>query len=136
MGRRSKTNGGALWEWPSPKIPAPGALPAFFRSWALAERLQFPISTNAGGRMGVLITIIIGFFVGLFARFLKPGNDQMGIIMTTLLGIAGAFVGGYLGQVFGIYQPGEPVGFFGSVIGAILVLMVASLMFRGRRSAI
>ena len=86
--------------------------------------------------MGVVITLIIGFFVGLFARFLKPGNDQMGIIMTTILGIAGAFVGGYLGQAFGIYQPGEPVGFFGSVIGAIVVLLIAGLLFGSRRTVI
>ena len=86
--------------------------------------------------MGILVTIIIGFFVGLFARFLKPGDDQMGFIMTTLLGVAGAFVGGYLGQAFGIYRVGEPVGFFGSVIGAILVLLIVGLLFGNRRRTI
>lgn len=86
--------------------------------------------------MGILITIILGFFVGLIARFLKPGDDSMGFIMTTLLGIAGAFVGGYLGQAFGFYQVGEPVGFFGSVIGAILVLLIVGLLLGNRRRAV
>lgn len=74
--------------------------------------------------MGVIGTIVIGFFVGLVARFVKPGNDRMGFIMTTLLGIAGAFVGSYLGQVFGIYAPGEPAGFIGAVLGAIILLVL------------
>ncbi|MDZ4663217.1 MAG: GlsB/YeaQ/YmgE family stress response membrane protein [Pseudomonadota bacterium] len=72
--------------------------------------------------MGIIGTIVIGFLVGLVARFLKPGDDKMGFIFTTLLGIAGAFLGSYLGQVFGIYQIGEPAGFMGAVVGAILVL--------------
>lgn len=71
--------------------------------------------------------IVIGFFTGLVARFLKPGDDSMGFIVTTLLGIVGAMVGSYLGQVFGIYQVGEPVGFLGAVVGAILVLTVVKL---------
>lgn len=74
--------------------------------------------------MGIIGTIVIGFFVGLVARFVKPGNDRMGFIMTTLLGIAGAFVGSYLGQVFGIYAPGEPAGFIGAVLGAIILLVL------------
>ena len=66
--------------------------------------------------------IIIGFFVGLVARFVKPGDDKMGIILTTVVGIVGAIVGTYLGQAMGIYQEGEPAGFIGAVLGAILVL--------------
>jgi uncharacterized membrane protein YeaQ/YmgE (transglycosylase-associated protein family) len=80
--------------------------------------------------MGILGTIVIGFLIGLVARFLKPGNDKMGIFMTTLVGIAGAFFGGYLGQVFGIYRVGEPAGFIGSVVGAILILMMLSAIAR------
>lgn len=80
--------------------------------------------------MGIIGTIVIGFLIGLVARFLKPGNDKMGIIMTTLVGIAGAFFGGYLGQLFGIYQVGEPAGFIGSVVGAILVLMMLAAVSR------
>lgn len=76
--------------------------------------------------MGVIMTIIIGFLVGLIARFLKPGNDKMGFIMTTIVGIAGAFLGSFIGQAFGIYEQGEPAGFIGAVIGAILVLALLS----------
>lgn len=83
--------------------------------------------------MGVIVTIIIGFIVGLAARFLKPGDDSMGFIMTTLVGIGGAFLGSYLGQSFGIYQVGEPVGFIGAVVGAILLLMILKLFFGRRR---
>lgn len=74
--------------------------------------------------MGIIGTIIIGFFAGLVARFLKPGDDRMGFLMTTLVGIGGAFVGSYLGQVLGLYQVGEPAGFFGAVIGSIAVLAI------------
>ena len=72
--------------------------------------------------MGIIGTIIIGFLVGLVARFLKSGDDKMGFILTSVLGIVGAFVGTYLGQSFGIYQVGEPAGFIGAVIGALIVL--------------
>jgi uncharacterized membrane protein YeaQ/YmgE (transglycosylase-associated protein family) len=78
--------------------------------------------------MGIIGTIIIGFIVGLVARFIKPGDDKMGFIMTTLLGIVGAFVGAYLGQAMGIYQVGEPAGFLASVLGAILVLAILKLV--------
>lgn len=72
--------------------------------------------------MGIIGTIIIGFLVGLVARFIKPGDDALGFIGTTIVGIVGAFVGSYLGQAFGIYQVGEPIGFIGAVIGAMIVL--------------
>lgn len=72
--------------------------------------------------MGIIGTIIIGFLVGLVARFLKSGDDKMGFILTSVLGIVGAFVGTYLGQSFGIYEVGEPAGFIGAVIGALIVL--------------
>ncbi len=82
--------------------------------------------------MAIIGTIVIGFLVGLFARFLKPGNDKMGMILTTLVGISGAFVGSYLGQVLGIYEVGEPAGFLGAVVGAILVLILLRAV-TGRR---
>lgn len=84
--------------------------------------------------MGIIMTIIIGFIVGLVARFIKPGNDSMGFIMTTLLGIVGAFVGGYLGQVLGFYQVGEPVGFLMSVIGAIILMFIVQAITGRRRT--
>ncbi|MGZ3789572.1 MAG: GlsB/YeaQ/YmgE family stress response membrane protein [Bacteriovorax sp.] len=72
--------------------------------------------------MGIIGTIIIGFFVGLVARFVKPGDDKMGVLFTTLLGIAGAFVGRFIGQAMGIYSSNAPAGFVGAVLGAVLVL--------------
>lgn len=79
--------------------------------------------------MEIISTIVIGFIVGLLARFIKPGDDRMGIIMTTLVGIGGAFVGAYLGQALGIYQPDEPAGFLGALVGAILFLVVLKMIF-------
>ena len=69
-------------------------------------------------------TLFIGFVVGLVARYLKPGNDGMGIILTTVLGIAGSFVASYGGQALGLYQPGQGAGFLGALIGAIVLLYV------------
>lgn len=77
------------------------------------------------GDSGIIGTIIIGFLAGLVARFIKPGDDKAGLIMTTILGIIGAFVGSFLGQAFGIYGPNEPAGFIGAVVGAIIVLSIA-----------
>jgi len=81
--------------------------------------------------MGIIGTILVGFIVGLIARAVKPGNDGMGIIMTTLLGIAGALLAGFLGQSLGLYAAGEPAGWIASVIGAVLLLIVVG-MVRGR----
>lgn len=75
--------------------------------------------------MGIIGLIITGLFAGLIARFLIPGKTKPGgLIMTTILGIIGSFVAGYLGQMLGLYEVGEPVGFLGAVIGAILVIFV------------
>jgi uncharacterized membrane protein YeaQ/YmgE (transglycosylase-associated protein family) len=74
--------------------------------------------------MSILGTLFIGLIAGFIARALKPGNDGMGWIMTAILGVAGAFVAGYLGVALGFYQQGEPVGFIASVIGAILLLVI------------
>ena len=74
--------------------------------------------------MGLIYTIVIGFIVGLVARFLKPGDDSMGWIMTILLGIGGALLATYGGQALGIYQAGQGAGFIGSVIGAIILLVI------------
>src|SRR5205085_8719636 len=91
-----------------------------------------PINHRQGEDMGILTMIIVGFIVGLLARALKPGNDRMGIIMTTLVGIAGSFLAGWAGQAMGLYRPGQPVGWIASIIGAIVLLVIVSL-FRGRR---
>lgn len=82
--------------------------------------------------MSIIIMIIVGFVVGLIARALMPGDQSMGIIMTTVLGIIGAVVAGFLGESMGWYAPGEPVGWIGSVVGAVIVLFVVGLVMRKR----
>ncbi len=74
--------------------------------------------------MGIISTIFIGLIVGLIARFLKPGDDSMGWIMTILLGIGGAIAATYGGQALGFYQAGQGAGFIGAVIGAVVLLVI------------
>jgi uncharacterized membrane protein YeaQ/YmgE (transglycosylase-associated protein family) len=80
--------------------------------------------------MTILWTILIGFVIGMVARMLKPGRDVSGFVLTTVLGIAGSFVGTYIGQTLGLYQSGEAAGFIMSVIGAIILLVIWSLAVR------
>lgn len=87
------------------------------------------------GNNNWIVTILIGFVVGLLARFLKPGNDKMGIILTTLLGIAGAVAASFVGQYFGWYAPGQAAGFIGALLGAIVILIIVSL-FRRKRTTL
>lgn len=68
--------------------------------------------------------VVVGFVVGLLARAILPGTQSLGIILTALLGIAGSFVAGFVGQALGWYQAGQGAGFIGSVIGAIVLLFV------------
>lgn len=85
--------------------------------------------------MGIIWTIIIGFLAGVIAKFIMPGpNEPSGFILTTILGIVGAFVATYLGQALGWYGPGQGAGLVGAVVGAIIVLLVYG-MVAGRRSA-
>ena len=74
--------------------------------------------------MGFLWTIIIGFVAGLIAKFLTPGREPSGFILTTLLGIVGALVATWLGQAVGWYRAGEGAGLIGAVVGAVIVLAV------------
>ena len=76
----------------------------------------------------ILWTLLIGLIVGGIAKLLMPGKDPGGCIITILLGIAGAFVAGYLGRLVGWYQPGDPAGFIASVIGAMLLLLIYRLI--------
>ena len=85
--------------------------------------------------MTIIWAIIIGFIVGLVAKFLMPGRDPGGFIVTTLLGIVGALVATFLGQAMGIYAAGQAAGFIGAVIGAIVVLLVYH-MIRGKRTVV
>ena len=87
--------------------------------------------------MSILWTIIIGFVAGVIAKFITPGsNEPSGFIVTTILGIIGAFVATWLGQAMGWYGPNEGAGLIGAVVGAIIVLvvwgMVASRQSAGR----
>ncbi|MFF7399249.1 GlsB/YeaQ/YmgE family stress response membrane protein [Achromobacter sp. NPDC008082] len=82
--------------------------------------------------MSIVIMIIVGFIVGLIARAIMPGDQNMGIIMTTILGIVGAVVAGFLGQSLGWYAQGEPAGWIASVVGAIIVLFVVGLIAKKR----
>jgi uncharacterized membrane protein YeaQ/YmgE (transglycosylase-associated protein family) len=83
--------------------------------------------------MSILWTIIIGFLAGVIAKFAMPGdNEPSGFILTTVLGIVGAFVATYLGQSIGWYRAGEGAGLLGAVVGAIIVLFVYGL-FAGRQ---
>ncbi|MEY4880506.1 MAG: hypothetical protein RJB62_1975 [Pseudomonadota bacterium] len=84
--------------------------------------------------MGILLTIIIGFIAGIVAKFLMPGrNEPSGFILTTVLGILGAFLATYLGQYLGWYAPGESAGFLGAVVGAIIILAIWSVVSGNRR---
>jgi uncharacterized membrane protein YeaQ/YmgE (transglycosylase-associated protein family) len=86
--------------------------------------------------MSILWTIIIGFVAGVIAKFIMPGdNEPAGFVLTAILGIVGAFVATYLGQALGWYGPGEGAGLIGAVVGAIIVLLVYS-MVAGRRRAV
>ena len=86
--------------------------------------------------MGILWTIIIGFIAGVIAKYIMPGdNEPTGFILTAILGIVGAFVATFLGQALGWYQPGEGAGLIGAVVGAVVVLLVYSMVV-GRRRAI
>jgi uncharacterized membrane protein YeaQ/YmgE (transglycosylase-associated protein family) len=83
--------------------------------------------------MGILWTIIIGFIAGVIAKFIVPGgNEPSGFILTTILGIVGAFVATYLGQAIGWYRAGEGAGLIGAVVGAIIVLAIWGAITRRR----
>lgn len=81
--------------------------------------------------MGIITTLIIGLIVGALAKLLMPGKDPGGIIVTILLGIAGAFLARFLGQALGLYGEGERAGIFASLLGAILLLAIYRLLRRG-----
>lgn len=86
--------------------------------------------------MHILITLLIGLAVGIVAKLLMPGKDPGGFIITTLLGIAGAFVAKWIGQQLGWYGPTDPAGFIASVGGAMVLLLLYRLLFRRRRHAV
>jgi uncharacterized membrane protein YeaQ/YmgE (transglycosylase-associated protein family) len=81
--------------------------------------------------MDILIWIVFGLVVGVVAKFVMPGRDPGGMIVTIVLGIVGALLGGWIGRALGVYQPGQPAGFIMAVIGAVVVLAVYRLAFSG-----
>jgi uncharacterized membrane protein YeaQ/YmgE (transglycosylase-associated protein family) len=88
--------------------------------------------------MGIILTIIIGFIAGVIAKLITPGkNEPSGFILTTILGIVGAFVATWLGQSLGWYRPGEGAGLVGAIVGAVIVLLVwGAVMGRARTERI
>ena len=81
--------------------------------------------------MGIIWTIIIGFIAGIIAKFIMPGrNEPSGFVLTTILGIIGAFVATWLGQALGWYRVGEGAGLIGAVVGSIIVLAIWGMIAR------
>ncbi|MFC4623496.1 GlsB/YeaQ/YmgE family stress response membrane protein [Comamonas nitrativorans] len=74
--------------------------------------------------MGIIVTIVVGFIVGLIARAVMPGTQKLGFILTTLLGIGGSLAAGYGGAALGLYPAGSSAGWIASVIGAVVLLFV------------
>jgi len=81
--------------------------------------------------MHIIWTVVVGFLVGVVAKFIHPGREGMGFIMTTVLGIGGSVVATFLGQALGLYQAGSTAGFLGAVIGAIILLVIYGVI-KGR----
>jgi uncharacterized membrane protein YeaQ/YmgE (transglycosylase-associated protein family) len=83
-----------------------------------------------GGSHGIIMTFIIGLIVGIVAKFLMPGRDPGGFIITAIIGIVGSFVATWVGQAIGWYHAGQTAGFIGSVIGAIILLLIYHMVRR------
>ena len=77
--------------------------------------------------------VLFGLVVGLVAKLLMPGRDPGGLIITTLLGIVGAVIGGFVGRSLGLYGPGEPAGFLMATLGAVVLLLLYRMMRRPAR---
>lgn len=86
--------------------------------------------------MGVLGWVLFGLVVGAIAKLLMPGRDPGGFIITILLGIAGALIGGFIGRAAGWYGPNEPAGFLMSLLGAVVLLALYRVMIGRRRTVV
>ncbi|MCE9611826.1 MAG: GlsB/YeaQ/YmgE family stress response membrane protein [Chthoniobacter sp.] len=82
--------------------------------------------------MAIISALVIGLIVGAIAKLLMPGNDPGGWIITIAIGLVGSFIGTYLGQALGWYHQGEPAGFIGSIVGAMILLGLYRLVAKGR----
>ena len=87
---------------------------------------------NVFGGSSWLWIILVGFVVGVLARLLKPGRQNMGIILTTLLGIGGALLAAWVGRTMGWYEADAPVGFLASLVGAIVILVLVAFVRKKR----
>jgi len=92
-----------------------------------------PSAEHGEAAMGILWIIIVGFVAGIIARLLAPGpNKPTGFILTTVLGIAGAFLATFIGQTIGWYRPDQGAGFIGAIVGAVLVLFIWNRLVAAR----
>jgi uncharacterized membrane protein YeaQ/YmgE (transglycosylase-associated protein family) len=82
--------------------------------------------------MDIILWILFGLVVGVVAKFVFPGPDPGGIVLTIVLGIVGAMAGGWLGRMLGFYRPGDVVGFLMAVVGAVVILAVYRAVASGR----
>jgi len=115
-------------------IPAPAALGSDIRNASL------PIPSTSGAAMNHLFgsnswlyILLVGFVVGLLARFITPGAQRLGCLLTIVLGIAGAVVASWFGRYMGWYRAGEPAGFLGALLGAIAILALLRLFSGSKR---
>jgi uncharacterized membrane protein YeaQ/YmgE (transglycosylase-associated protein family) len=86
--------------------------------------------TQEANMLSIVTWIVFGLVVGVIAKLLMPGHDPGGIVITVLLGIAGALLGGFVGRVLGFYGPGNTAGFLMSILGAVLILFVYRRLHR------
>src|SRR5262245_10460925 len=111
------------------RIPAPRRFMlrqslAASRPSAILSFSSHPSFSRRCVMMGILGWLVFGLVVGALAKLIMPGKDPGGFVVTTLLGIVGAVVGGFLGRLVGLYKEGEPAGFVGALLGAILLLWI------------
>jgi uncharacterized membrane protein YeaQ/YmgE (transglycosylase-associated protein family) len=103
----------------------------------LCHSLSFSDHRIWSDKMGILWTIVIGFVAGIIAKFLHPGpNEPSGFILTTILGIVGAFLATFLGQALGWYRADQGAGLIGAVVGAVIVLFIWSMLARRNTTSI
>src|SRR6478672_7900569 len=106
----------------------------FMIKWPLSPWRSQSVEAR-GENMHILWTIIIGFVAGVIAKLVTPGDrEPKGFILTTILGVVGAFVATYLGQAIGWYGPDQNAGFIGAIVGAVLILLVWGFIERRRQA--
>src|SRR5262245_41179372 len=98
----------------------------------IADEPGFPEYARKERAMDILLWIVFGLVVGIVAKLIMPGRDPGGIIVTIVLGVVGALLGGWLGRVIGLYREGEAAGFIMAVVGAVIVLAIYRLAVPSR----